>query len=29
MIFVKGQLIGGFSDLKKLVDNGELKKLLG
>ena len=29
MIFVKGQLIGGFSDLKNLVDNGELKKLLG
>jgi monothiol glutaredoxin len=29
MIFVKGQLVGGFSDLKKLVDSGELKKLLG
>ena len=29
MIFVKGQLIGGFSDLKKLVDSDELKKLLG
>ena len=29
MVFVKGQLIGGFSDLKKLVDNDELKKMLG
>lgn len=28
MVFVKGQLIGGFSDLEKLVKNGELKKLL-
>jgi glutaredoxin-related protein len=28
MIFVKGQFVGGFSDLKKLVDSGELKKLL-
>jgi len=29
MIFVKGTLIGGFTDLKKLVDSGELKKMLG
>ena len=29
MVFVKGQLIGGFSDLEKLVKSGELKKLLG
>jgi monothiol glutaredoxin len=28
MIFVKGQLIGGFSDLKQLVGSGELKTLL-
>jgi monothiol glutaredoxin len=28
MIFVKGQLIGGATDLKKLIDNDELKKLL-
>ena len=29
MIFVKGVLIGGASDMKKLVDSGDLKKLLG
>lgn len=29
MIFVKGTLIGGYSDLQKLADSGELKKLLG
>ncbi|HSC76724.1 MAG TPA: glutaredoxin domain-containing protein [Pseudomonadales bacterium] len=28
MIFVKGQLIGGFSNLKQLVDSGELKSML-
>lgn len=28
MIFVKGQFIGGFSDLKNLLDSGELNKLL-
>jgi monothiol glutaredoxin len=28
MIFVKGQLVGGADDLKKLLDSGELKKLL-
>ena len=29
MIFVKRQFIGGASDLEKLVQSGELKKLLG
>jgi monothiol glutaredoxin len=29
MVFVKGQLVGGFSDLETLVKSGELKKLLG
>ena len=29
MVFVKGQLVGGASDLKKLIDSGELRKLLG
>ena len=28
MIFVKGTLIGGASDLKALLDSGELKRLL-
>ena len=28
MVFVKGQLIGGASDLKQLADNGELRQLL-
>jgi glutaredoxin-related protein len=28
MVFVKGTLIGGFDDLKKLVESGELAKLL-
>ena len=28
MIFVKGSLIGGASDLKNLLDSGELKRLL-
>lgn len=28
MIFVKGSLIGGAMDLKALIDQGELKKLL-
>ena len=26
MVFVKGVLIGGASDLQKLIENGELKK---
>ncbi|MES1161795.1 MAG: glutaredoxin domain-containing protein [Rhizobacter sp.] len=29
MVFVKGQLIGGADDLKRLIDSGELKRLLG
>lgn len=28
MVFVKGSLVGGASDLIKLIDSGELKKLL-
>ena len=28
MIFVKGILVGGANDLQKLVESGELKKLL-
>jgi monothiol glutaredoxin len=29
MVFVKGQLVGGASDLKALIDSGEIKRLLG
>ena len=29
MIFVKGQLVGGATDLTKLIASGELKRLLG
>ncbi|MDE2094651.1 MAG: glutaredoxin [Burkholderiales bacterium] len=29
MVFVKGNLIGGASDLDKLLRSGELKRLLG
>lgn len=29
MVFVKGTLIGGADDLEKLMQSGELKKLLG
>ena len=29
MVFVKGTLVGGANDLQKLIDSGELKKLLG
>ncbi len=28
MVFVKGQLVGGASDLKKLIDSGEIDQLL-
>ena len=28
MIFVKGQLVGGATDLQALIDSGELRKLL-
>ena len=29
MVFVKGSLVGGSDDVKKLIDSGELKRLLG
>ena len=29
MVFVKGQLIGGSSDLQRLIATGELNRLLG
>ena len=29
MVFVKGTLVGGYSDLQALIDSGELKKMLG
>lgn len=29
MVFVKGVLVGGASDLQKLIDSGELARLLG
>lgn len=29
MVFVRGTLVGGASDLKRLIDSGELKRLLG
>jgi glutaredoxin-related protein len=29
MVFVKGVLVGGANDLAKLIDSGELKKMLG
>lgn len=28
MVFVKGQLVGGADDLQRLIDNGELRRLL-
>ena len=28
MVFVKGVLVGGADDVKKLIDTGELKKML-
>jgi glutaredoxin-related protein len=28
MVFVKGTLVGGASDLRKLIDSGELQRLL-
>jgi len=28
MVFVKGTLVGGADDLRKLIDSGELKRLL-
>jgi len=29
LVFIKGTFVGGASDLKRLIDSGELKKLLG
>jgi len=29
MVFVKGMLVGGASDLQRLIASGELKRLLG
>lgn len=29
MVFVKGMLVGGAQDLVRLIDSGELKRLLG
>lgn len=29
MVFVRGTLVGGAADLKKLIASGELKRLLG
>jgi glutaredoxin-related protein len=29
MVFVKGMLVGGASDLKRLIASGDLKRLLG
>jgi glutaredoxin-related protein len=29
MVFVRGMLVGGASDLGKLIDSGELQRLLG
>ena len=29
MVFVKGTLVGGADDVKRLIDSGELKSLLG
>ena len=28
MVFVKGTLVGGFNDLRTLIDSGELKRLV-
>jgi len=29
MVFVRGQLVGGADDLQRLIDSGELRKLIG
>jgi monothiol glutaredoxin len=29
MVFVKGSLVGGNADLQRLIDSGEIKRLLG
>lgn len=29
MVFVRGTLVGGYNDVRKLIDSGELQALLG
>jgi glutaredoxin-related protein len=29
MVFVKGTLVGGYNELKSLIESGELRKMLG
>jgi len=29
MVFVRGVLVGGFTEIKYLIDSGELKRMLG
>ncbi len=29
MVFVRGVLVGGYNEIKTLIDSGELKRLLG
>jgi monothiol glutaredoxin len=29
MVFVKGTLVGGYDDLRALIDNGQFKTMLG
>ena len=29
MVFVKGTLVGGFQDSQKLIDAGDINKMLG
>jgi glutaredoxin-related protein len=29
MVFVRGVLVGGYDDVRRLIDSGELKRLLG
>lgn len=29
MVFVKGTLVGGYGDLKALIESGELKRMVG
>lgn len=29
MVFVRGVLVGGFDEIKHLIDSGELKRMLG
>jgi len=29
MVFVKGMLVGGAEDLRRLIEGGDLKRMLG